>query len=354
MTYPIEKKLLSISQKPLINKAFIIAHESGNTMNSGPNALESEIRYMTQQAKKGGPFTSHWVGGGGRIVQLAKTGMIQYGAGRKANPYAFAQVELARTTNKQQFKKDYAAYVWLLQKLAKEAQLPLTLNRGNSIQDKGIKTHHWVSRYLGGTNHSDPDAYFANFGISISQFKKDIEREPSTINSTKIHIVQKEDTLWSLAKKYHTTVQQLKESNHLSSETILTGQIIQVNKLKEKRAPIEITKTIQRIADVKADGIFGPLTKKGILRLFQRSVGVEPDGLFGNQTKEAVRTIKRQSNGWDVYAVYALLFCLKYTSAVPIKLCDDDMVTAIRLFQRKNQLIEDGKCGIKTLEKLFF
>ncbi|MDN6625991.1 MAG: N-acetylmuramoyl-L-alanine amidase [Pisciglobus halotolerans] len=184
MTYPIEKKLISIQQKPLINKAFIIAHESGNALNSGPNSLESEISYMTQQAKKGGPFTSHWVGEGGRIVQLAKTGMIQYGAGRKANPYAFAQVELARTTSKEQFKKDYAAYVWLLQKLAKEAQLPVTLNSGNSIQDKGIKTHHWVSRCLGGTNHTDPDAYFAHFGISISQFKKDIEREPSTINNS--------------------------------------------------------------------------------------------------------------------------------------------------------------------------
>ncbi|MDN6625992.1 MAG: peptidoglycan-binding protein [Pisciglobus halotolerans] len=89
------------------------------------------------------------------------------------------------------------------------------------------------------------------------------------------------------------------------------------------------------------------------MRFFQRGVGVEPDGLWGRRTKTAARTIKSQSNGWDVYAVYALLFCLKCTSATPLKLCDAAMVAAIRLFQRKNQLTEDGKCGIKTLEKLF-
>ena len=50
-------------------------------------------------------FTSHWVGGGGQIVQVAPVNRVQYGCGHKGNPYRYAQVELARTSDKEQFKK---------------------------------------------------------------------------------------------------------------------------------------------------------------------------------------------------------------------------------------------------------
>ncbi|MER2181160.1 MAG: endolysin, partial [Desemzia incerta] len=105
--YTIEKQLVPIQQKPLLESRFIIAHESGNPANTGKNALLNEVSYMSRKAEEGGSFTSHWVGSGGKIIQIAQTGKIQYGAGAKANPYAFAQVELARTTDKKQFAKDY-------------------------------------------------------------------------------------------------------------------------------------------------------------------------------------------------------------------------------------------------------
>ncbi|CCO11562.2 N-acetylmuramoyl-L-alanine amidase [Carnobacterium maltaromaticum LMA28] len=50
-------------------------------------------------------FVSHWVGGGGRAVQIAPSGFIQWGAGPRANGRAYAQVELARTNNAETFKK---------------------------------------------------------------------------------------------------------------------------------------------------------------------------------------------------------------------------------------------------------
>ena len=77
---------------------------------------------------KANAFTSHWVGGGGKIVQVAPVGKLQYGCGPKGNPYSYAQVELARTNDKEQFKKDYAAYIWLLRELAKEAGIPVVLD----------------------------------------------------------------------------------------------------------------------------------------------------------------------------------------------------------------------------------
>lgn len=169
MTYVIEKRLMSgLPNQALTAVKYVIAHESGNGNNTGPNALENEISYMNRN--KAEAFTSHWVGGGGRIVQIAPVGRLQYGCGPKGNPLSYAQVELARTSDKEQFKKDYAAYIWLLRELAKEAGIPIVLDGAGN----GIKSHRWISDNLKGTTHRDPYSYLASMGISEAQFKLDI------------------------------------------------------------------------------------------------------------------------------------------------------------------------------------
>src|SRR5699024_3947904 len=174
MSYKIEKKIIpGLSQGKLAAPNLIIAHESGNPNNTVPNYLNSEVNYMTNNWRTA--FTSHCVGSGGRIVQLAHPGKLQYGAGPVANPYSYAHVELARTNNAETFKKDYAAYVWLLRKLADDAGIPKTLDAGYSNFNKGIKSHSWVAKNLGGTTHTDPYAYLASFGVTKAQFKKDVE-----------------------------------------------------------------------------------------------------------------------------------------------------------------------------------
>jgi len=169
MSYTIEKRLMSgLPNKALTAVKYVIAHESGNGNNTGPNALENEIAYMNRN--KAEAFTSHWVGDGGRIVQIAPVGRLQYGCGPKGNPLSYAQVELARTADKEQFKKDYAAYIWLLRELAKEAGIPVVLDGAGN----GIKSHRWITDNLKGTTHRDPYSYLASMGISEAQFKLDI------------------------------------------------------------------------------------------------------------------------------------------------------------------------------------
>lgn len=170
MTFVIENQIISgLPSKPLTAKRYIIAHESGNVKNCGSDSLDRELFFMKRNCKNA--FVSHWVGGGGRIVQLAPVNRVQYGCGPKGNPYCYAQVEMARTHDRATFEKDYAAYIWLLRKLAKDAGLPITLDAGGS----GIKSHRWITKNLGGTDHVDPYGYLASFGISEVQFKKDIE-----------------------------------------------------------------------------------------------------------------------------------------------------------------------------------
>lgn len=169
MNYKIEEKLFSwVPKIKLYDSRYIVAHDAGNPNNVGPDSLEKEISFMNNTK---GVFVSHWVGGGGRIIQVAPDGLLQYGCGPNGNPYAYAQVELARTNNKETFKKDYAAYVWLLRKLANEAGVPIKLDGAG----KGIKTHRWIKNNVGGTTHSDPYDYLASMGITAAQFKNDIE-----------------------------------------------------------------------------------------------------------------------------------------------------------------------------------
>lgn len=235
MIHTIEKELLPIQQQPLREARFIIAHEAGNPNNTGSNSLVNEVTYMKRNWQNA--FVSHWVGSGGRIIQTAQTGRIQWGAGPQANPYAYAQVELARTNRYSLFEKDYAAYVWLLRQLARDARLPMTLNAGQSSQSPGIKTHSWVSRFLGGTDHVDPDGYLASWGVGMARFKEDIERPVASLREVspqpssgkyQLHLVSRGDTLWDLARRYGTTVARLKEWNQLRTDLILVGQILKV------------------------------------------------------------------------------------------------------------------------------
>lgn len=169
MAHQIEKRLMSgLPNVRLDSVKYVIAHESGNPKNCGPDALENEIAYMNRN--KANAFVSHWVGGGGRIVQIAPVNRVQYGCGPKGNPHSYAQVELARTNDKEQFKKDYVAYIWLLRELAKEAGIPIVLDGAGN----GIKSHRWITNTLGGTTHVDPFAYLTSMGISEAQFKLDI------------------------------------------------------------------------------------------------------------------------------------------------------------------------------------
>lgn len=148
---------------------YVVAHESGNGNNVGPNSLNNEVNYMTRNY--GNAFVTHWVGSGGRVVQLMQPGKVSWGAGANANWQSYAQVELARTNDYNTFQKDYASYVNLLRDLAGKGGIPKTLDEGG----RGIKTHRWISWNIGGTDHTDPYGYLKSWGVSESKFKSDIK-----------------------------------------------------------------------------------------------------------------------------------------------------------------------------------
>ena len=63
MSYEIDKRIINYTGRRTTANKYVIAHESGNPNNVGPNSLEGEVKYMQGQAAAGGGTEG---GGAGR------------------------------------------------------------------------------------------------------------------------------------------------------------------------------------------------------------------------------------------------------------------------------------------------
>lgn len=137
-----------------------VVHETANNNST----ITSEINYMTSNWKNA--FVHTFVDSS-RIIQIHPTEYGVWGAGAKANSY-FVQSELVRESTKEKFYKSinndayYVAY-----NLKQYGLVPV------NAHNTGVGTvwsHDSVSRYLGGTTHSDPVSYFAKWGYTFNEF----------------------------------------------------------------------------------------------------------------------------------------------------------------------------------------
>ena len=144
---------------------FIVLHETTN-IGAKANASYFKNNWATTQT-----YVQYVIGDGGKIYQVGADGYEAWGAGSYANANSPVQIELARTTDKATFKKDYETFVNFARSKAQEFSIPTTLDAyGN-----GIKTHYWVSQNIWGS-HTDPvQSYLEPFwGITQEQLAKDI------------------------------------------------------------------------------------------------------------------------------------------------------------------------------------
>ncbi len=101
-----------------------------------------------------------------KIIQVADTDYIAWGCGSVGNS-RFLQIELCMfdVQEKNPFIKAYSQYL----------QLAATLLLRYRLEPKGVApygtlwSHQDVSKYLGGTTHTDPIAYLSSHGISWAQ-----------------------------------------------------------------------------------------------------------------------------------------------------------------------------------------
>lgn len=144
----------------------IILHETANPTATGRN----EALYMTRNW-----FNAHTtavIGDGGIVYRVAPEGNVSWGAGN-ANPYSPVQIELQHTNDPSLFKANYKAYIDYTRDMGKKFGIPMTLDSGVSLWEKGIVSHAWVSANVWG-DHTDPYGYLAKMGVSKDQLAHDL------------------------------------------------------------------------------------------------------------------------------------------------------------------------------------
>lgn len=132
----------------------VVVHETANPNDS----IWGEINYEKNTYNHA--FVHAFVDGN-NIIEISPTDREAWGAGYPANGRAvqFEQVEVYGRDN---FARELtnAAY-YTAYKMKEYGMLP-SLNGANG----NLFSHHMVSQYLGGTDHTDPDAYWNNRAFS--------------------------------------------------------------------------------------------------------------------------------------------------------------------------------------------
>ncbi|WEV71628.1 SLAP domain-containing protein [Lactobacillus sp. ESL0785] len=201
----------------------VVIHETAT-----PNATaHDEAIYFNREWKNISTYVHAFVDKTG-VIQMMSPDYSTWGAGPVAND-RFIQVELCEEDNQTDFVKSVnndAIYV---------AQLlhhyNLTPDNASNDGQGTIWSHHAVTKFLGGTDHTDPDGYFAKWGYSMDDFcdlvtyyydsPSSVKDAPATDNSAALPDPIATKTLMHDALVYDQTGQ-LTDATSKSAGTKLT------------------------------------------------------------------------------------------------------------------------------------
>ena len=102
-----------------------------------------------------------------QVIQMMTPNYGVWGAGAIANN-RFIQIELCQETTRNKFAKSVNNDAIYAAKLLH--RYGITPVHASNTGKGTIWSHHAVSRFLGGTNHTDPDGYFSKWGYSMNDF----------------------------------------------------------------------------------------------------------------------------------------------------------------------------------------
>mgnify|MGYP002600917794 CR=1 FL=1 len=140
----------------------VVVHE---TASPGATAWD-EGRYFNNNWMTAYAYV-HAVVDNNQTIQLMSTDYGTWGAGPIAN-VRYIQIELCEVSTRSQFVQSVANDAYYIATLLHKYNL--TPSRASRSGAGTIWSHNEVSQYLGGTDHGDPDSYFAKWGYSMSDF----------------------------------------------------------------------------------------------------------------------------------------------------------------------------------------
>lgn len=181
MAYPITRAhIAGLPQQPYRHGIGAYEMVVGHATADNGATDENELTFFTREWAKLQAFP-HTFTDWDSITELADPKYKAWGAGN-ANPRA-VHVELCQTKDPAKFRASYARWVWVIAYYLFQRKL--------GVRDGvTLVSHDWVSKNLGGTNHSDPIEYLKTWGVSWAQVVKDVAAayatmEPATATTTK-------------------------------------------------------------------------------------------------------------------------------------------------------------------------
>lgn len=112
---------------------------------------------------------------------------------------------------------------------------------------------------------------------------------------------------------------------------------------------------IQKWAGTDADGVYGPKTRKAVVKKAQTAIGTSADGIWGSKSNKAWKNLRKGSSGEAVKAVQAMLICRGFY--VGPDGADGEYgqntTNAVSGFQSCAEIEVDGITGRETAGKLF-
>jgi hypothetical protein len=153
LTYPITVNLIPGLPKEAYDAGNYVGVVAHATANNGDSA-DGELNYESTSWQNA--FVHFYVDDL-KILQVADTNYLCYGAGHTANHLGYVQVELCQTTDATKFTAAYARYVWLLATLLYNRKLFV-------VDGVTLMSHAQVSAKWHETDHTDPLEYLASHG----------------------------------------------------------------------------------------------------------------------------------------------------------------------------------------------
>ncbi|ECB9788350.1 GW domain-containing glycosaminoglycan-binding protein [Listeria monocytogenes] len=154
----------------------VVIHETANNSST----IEGEISYMSRNYNNA--FVHSFVDKS-RIIQIHPTENGVWGAGQYANA-RFIQVELVRSKTFDEFARSINNYAYYAAYLLDQYNLPV--DSAHSDGKGTIWSHDAVTRYLGGTTHTDPVSYFNQWGYNFNSFVTLINEKYKAIQASKV------------------------------------------------------------------------------------------------------------------------------------------------------------------------
>ena len=136
--------------------------------------------------------------------------------------------------------------------------------------------------------------------------------------------------------------------NTVSEPIVISGKIAQIQANLNKMYGLNID----------ADNIYGNETKKALVKGLQTELNkqfgknLNVDGIFGNNTYEACVNVRKGAKGNITWLIQAMLICRLFDINAD-SIFGIATENAIKEFQKRNELSQDGIVGKNTFEKLF-